>query len=61
MLFLVSRLLNIEIDVHFTRDKVLEGLLQLSYIPTTSQLADVFTKTLPSAQFKDLVTKLGMS
>lgn len=27
---------HIEIDVHFTRDKVLEGLLQISYLPTTS-------------------------
>ena len=35
---------HIEIDCHFTREKVLEGLLQLSYLPTHSQLADVLTE-----------------
>ncbi|KAL8135551.1 hypothetical protein AgCh_010260 [Apium graveolens] len=37
------------------------GLLQITYLPTTSQLADVFTKILPSAHFKDLLDKLGMT
>lgn len=56
-----ERTKHIEIDVHFTRDKVLEGLIQLSYIPSQSQLADVCTKILPSAQFNDLLFKLGMT
>ena len=47
-------------DCHFTRDKVLEGLIQLSYLPTTHQLADVLTKILPSTQFNNLLSKLGM-
>lgn len=34
---------HIELDYHFTRDKIIEGLLQLSYLPTLNQLADVFT------------------
>ncbi|KAL8120516.1 hypothetical protein AgCh_017628 [Apium graveolens] len=54
-----ERTKHIEIDVHFTRDKVLEGLIQLSYVPTTHQLADVFTKVLPSVQFTELLAKLG--
>ena len=52
---------HIEIDCHFTRDKVLEGLIQLTYLPTTSQLADVFTKILPSSQLQFLLSKLGMT
>jgi len=55
-----ERTKHIEIDCHFTRDKVLEGLLQLSYLPTSQQLADVFTKILPSAHQNLLLSKLGM-
>lgn len=53
-----ERTKHIEIYVHFTRDKVLEGLLQLTYLPTSSHIADVFTKVLPSQQFIHLLSKL---
>ena len=52
---------HIEIDCHFTRDKVLEGLIQLSYLTTQHQLADILTKIFPSSQFRYLLTKLGIS
>ena len=55
-----DRIKHIKIGCHFTREKVMEGLLQLTYLPTTSQLADVFTKILPSGQFRTLLSKLGM-
>ena len=55
-----ERTKHIEIDCHFTRDKVLEGLLQLAYIPTSHQLADLLTKILPSPQHRELLSKLGM-
>lgn len=55
-----ERTKHIELDCHFTRDKVLEGLLQLAYIPTSLQLADVLTKILPSHQHKELLSKLGL-
>ena len=38
----------------------MEGLIQLSYLPTHSQLADVLTKILPSQQHWSLLRKLGM-
>ena len=56
-----DRTKHIEIDCHFTLDKVLEGLLQLSYLPTQLQLADLLTKILPSTRFKELLFKLGVS
>ena len=55
-----KRTKHIEIDCHFTRDKVMEGLLQLSYLPTEHQVADVLTKVLPAAQQHVLLHKLGM-
>ncbi|KAL8093307.1 hypothetical protein AgCh_035258 [Apium graveolens] len=56
-----ERTKHIELDCHFTHDKVLEGLLQLSYLPTKHQLADVLTKVVPSPHFKELLCKLGLS
>ena len=55
-----ERTKHIEVDCHFTRDKVLEGLLQPSYLPTASQIADIMTKILPSQQHNNLISKLGM-
>ena len=55
-----ERTKHIEIDYHFIRDKVLEGLLHLSYLPTKKQLADLFTKILSSEHFKELLSKLGL-
>ena len=56
-----ERTKHIDIDCHFTRDKVIEGLLQLTYLPTKNQLADVLTKIFPSQQHYQLMNKLGMS
>lgn len=42
-----ERTKHIDIDCHFTRDKVLERLIKLSYLHTSHQLTDVLTKFLP--------------
>lgn len=55
-----ERTKQIAIDCRFTREKVLEWLIELTYLPTTSQLADVLTKTLPLEHFHHLLSKLGM-
>ena len=56
-----ERTKHIEIDYHIVLEKVLRGLLKLLPIPSTNQLADVYTKALMSGAFKFLHSKLGMS
>lgn len=51
---------HITIDYHFTREKVLKGLLHLSYVRIQEQLVDSLTKIIPSAQFNYLKSKFGM-
>ena len=51
---------HIEIDRHFIKKKLEEGLVCMSYVPSECQLTDVLTKGLNSSRFHDLVFKLGM-
>jgi hypothetical protein len=44
---------HIELDIHFVREKVALGELRVTHIPSARQLADIFTKGLPSAFFLD--------
>ncbi|PRQ31703.1 putative RNA-directed DNA polymerase [Rosa chinensis] len=43
-----SKLKHIEVDVHFTLDKVKDGSIRLQFVSTHDQLADLFTKGLCS-------------
>ena len=51
---------HISIRYHFIREQVLEGTIELHFVPTDQQLADIFTKPLPEATFNKLVNELGM-
>nr|XP_016466815.1 PREDICTED: uncharacterized mitochondrial protein AtMg00810-like [Nicotiana tabacum] len=53
-----SRSKHVALDYHFVREKVNLGDLLVSHVSTSHQLADLFTKVLPSARFHDLLTKL---
>jgi hypothetical protein len=55
-----ARTKHIEIDYHFIREKVTAGHLQLQYLPTTQQIADVFTKALGKDSFSTFRYKLGV-
>jgi hypothetical protein len=42
---------HVEIDYHFVRDKGAKKEIQIHFISSQDQLADVFTKPLPTASF----------
>ena len=55
-----ERTKHIDLDCHFVREKLQDGLISLSYMPTQHQLADVFTKSLSWPAHQTLISKLGM-
>ena len=55
-----ERTKHIEIDCHIVREKMQAGMISAHYVPTCSQLADVFTKALGKDQFVTLCSKLKL-
>jgi hypothetical protein len=55
-----ERTKHIEIDCHFVRDKVQSKLITTRFVPSSDQLADVFTKPLGKDPFHSLISKLGV-
>nr|GEU66011.1 retrovirus-related Pol polyprotein from transposon TNT 1-94 [Tanacetum cinerariifolium] len=51
---------HIDIRYHFIKEQVEKGIVELFFVGTEYQLADLFTKTLPEDMFKYLVRRLGM-
>ncbi|BBN70351.1 transposable element gene, partial [Prunus dulcis] len=56
--FFHARTKHIDIDYHFVRERVASGSHKVQFIPSHLQLADVFTKGLPTDRFARLVSKL---
>jgi hypothetical protein len=51
---------HIELDVHFVREKVALGELRVLHVPSSRQLADVFTKGLPRIMFTEFRNSLAV-
>ncbi|GJU88641.1 hypothetical protein Tco_1301064 [Tanacetum coccineum] len=55
-----SRSKHIDIQHHFIREQVEKGVVELYFVTTDYQLADIFTKALPRERFEFLLPRLGM-
>ncbi|PKU76821.1 Retrovirus-related Pol polyprotein from transposon TNT 1-94 [Dendrobium catenatum] len=53
-----ARTKHIEVDCHFIRDCIKKNHIAVHHICTTDQIADLFTKALPTQRFKHLSSKL---
>lgn len=54
-----ERTKHIEVDCHYIRAQVQSKVINTHYTRSHDQLADIFTKSLPTAQFQLLLSKLG--
>ncbi|GJV53816.1 retrovirus-related pol polyprotein from transposon TNT 1-94 [Tanacetum coccineum] len=55
-----SRTKHIDVRYHFIKEQVEKGIIELFFVGTEYQLANLFTKALPEYMFKYLVRRLGM-
>ena len=51
---------NIEVHYHFVREQVLAGDIDLVYVDTQEQVADIFTKALGAEKLRRFSTMLGL-
>ncbi|GKA04666.1 hypothetical protein Tco_0683786 [Tanacetum coccineum] len=56
-----SRTKHIDVKYHFIKEQVEKGIVELFFVGTEYQLADLFTKALSKDRFKYLVRRLGDS
>nr|GEX40398.1 copia protein [Tanacetum cinerariifolium] len=55
-----SKTKDIAVQYHFIKEHVEKGTIELYFVKTDYQLADIFTKALPVDRFNYLVRRLGM-
>jgi len=55
-----ERTKHVDLDCHFVRQQYLAGLISLSFVSSSSQLADLFTKPLSGPSHRSLLGKLGV-
>nr|GFA07738.1 hypothetical protein [Tanacetum cinerariifolium] len=55
-----SRTKHIAVRYHFIKEHMEKGTIELYFVKTDYQLADIFTKALPADRFNYLVRRLGM-
>nr|GEY64967.1 hypothetical protein [Tanacetum cinerariifolium] len=60
LVFTVCISKHMDVRYHFIKDQVENRVVELYFVKTRYQLADIFTKSLPQERFNFLINKLGM-
>lgn len=55
-----ARTKHIEVDYHFVRERVSRKLLEIDYVPSADQVADGFTKALPTQKLESFKHNLNL-
>eukprot|EP00253_Pinus_taeda_P011054 PITA_11054 len=55
-----QRTKHIEIHMHFIRELIHDGIIDLQYCPSSEQIADIFTKNFTEHKFRFLRDRLGV-
>ena len=55
-----GRTKHIDIQYHYIREAVLEGIVDIKYCPTSEMIADIFTKPLSKGRFTVLRNAIGL-
>jgi hypothetical protein len=55
-----ARTKHIDIRYHFIREAVENSKINMQYIPTNDNIADIFTKPLAKAKFERFTAMLGL-
>lgn len=55
-----KRTKHIDVKFHFIREKIQNGDIQLKYVNTLEQLADILTKSLPNIKLVKTVSNIGL-
>lgn len=55
-----ARTKHIEVHYHFVRERVLDGDIDLTYVGTDEQVADIFTKALGAEKLRRFRAMLGV-
>ena len=55
-----DRTKHVEVDRHFIKEKLEEGIVSLPYVKSEDQLADILTKAVPAKPFMEALSKLSV-
>ena len=56
-----TRTKHIDLCYHFVCEAVEDGKIKMEYIPTSENMADIFTKALAKLKFQEFVGMLGLA